>query len=340
MATTRTASARANARAHPRARARMATILTRRILSPWCWSWVRARRRVRFGITSRYASSRARRARPSTRISSSISSRTTTGRSRRTPRTRSDGAGSDGTPTDAAASDRFGGVNISPAWISSRRRAGLAEAVHEGVATHQRQARVRHVLAAIRARITSRAKLKCESRLFRECILEPNPGERECILSRTRTRTNPKPGKSNPHRTPHPTTPSQEPARRARAARRGRARRRASSRDATQVRAHIVARDDERSRRRRRTRVDACDGSRNRNGTRIRHGDPNRLRHRASFPCDVSRVESSRGWRRGRRRHRRRRRRPRRVSEKTADVRARARTGRGAASAAPVRRGR
>ena len=122
MATTRTASARANARAHPRARARMATIPTRRILFPWCWSWVRARRRVRFGITSRYASSRARRARPSTRISSSISSRTTTGRSRRTPRTRSDGAGSDGTPTDAAASDRFGGVNISPAWISSPRR--------------------------------------------------------------------------------------------------------------------------------------------------------------------------------------------------------------------------
>ena len=95
------------------------------------------------------------------------------------------------------------GVDFLPAAP----RAGLAEAVHEGVATHQRQARVRHVLAAIRARITSRAKLKCESRLFRECILEPNPGERECILSRTRTRTNPKPGKSNPHRTPHPTTP-------------------------------------------------------------------------------------------------------------------------------------
>ena len=95
------------------------------------------------------------------------------------------------------------GVDFLPAAP----RAGLAEAVHEGVATHQRQARVRHVLAAIRARITSRAKLKCESRLFRECILEPNPGERECILSRTRTRTNPNPGKSNPHRTPHPTTP-------------------------------------------------------------------------------------------------------------------------------------
>ena len=150
------------------------------------------------------------------------------------------------------------GVDFLPAAP----RAGLAEAVHEGVATHQRQARVRHVLAA-RARTTSRAKLKCESRLFRECILEPNPGERECILSRTRTRTNPKPGKSNLTVHPTPPHPSQEPARRARARRDVDAlRRRASSRDATQVRAHIVARDDERSRRRRRTRADACDGSR------------------------------------------------------------------------------
>ena len=49
------------------------------------------------------------------------------------------------------------GVDFLPAAPTT----GAAAAVHEGVATHQRQARVRNVLAAIRARMTSRAKLKC-----------------------------------------------------------------------------------------------------------------------------------------------------------------------------------
>ena len=50
------------------------------------------------------------------------------------------------------------GVDFLPAAPPTT---GAAAAVHEGVATHQRQARVRNVLAAIRARMTSRAKLKC-----------------------------------------------------------------------------------------------------------------------------------------------------------------------------------
>ena len=93
------------------------------------------------------------------------------------------------------------GVDFLPAAP----RAGLAEAVHEGVATHQRQARVRHVLAAIRARITSRAKLKCES-AFRECILEPE--SRRANASSPEPSERPKPANRtltvpSPHHTPH-----------------------------------------------------------------------------------------------------------------------------------------
>jgi THO complex subunit 5 len=53
------------------------------------------------------------------------------------------------------------GVDFLPAAPPTT---AAAAAVHEGVATHQRQARVRNVLAAIRARMTSRAKLKCVHR--------------------------------------------------------------------------------------------------------------------------------------------------------------------------------
>ena len=142
---------------------------------------------------------------PSTRISSSISSR----RRRGGVAERRERAQMARVPMDVDGRrerpfrwcQHLAGVDFLPAA-----RAGLAEAVHEGVATHQRQARVRHVLAAIRARIT------------RGRSSSANPGfSRMHPSNRTRrTRMHPLPNPNanepetrqiEPHRTPHPTTP-------------------------------------------------------------------------------------------------------------------------------------